>query len=171
MQYEESMSLSIPAEKLVLWNDLSAQRWRDLIIRHPEILAIPCDIRNSQSVAQVMQHIVAVELRYAERLQSVPESDYASIPCDTAEAIFATHSRALDMVKELLADGAYDWTAEIDFKTLSMGMLRSSRSTILIHMLMHSIRHYAQLATLVRSHGFTPDWPMDYLFVEAKRVA
>jgi uncharacterized damage-inducible protein DinB len=164
------MSLSIPAEKLVLWNDLSAQRWHDLMISHPEILAIPCDIRNSQTIAQVMQHIVAVELRYAERLQSVPESDYASVPCDSAEAIFATHSRALEIVRALLADGAYDWTVEIDFKTLSLGMLRTTRSTILIYMLMHGIRHYAQLATLVRSHGFTPDWPMDYLFVEAKRV-
>jgi uncharacterized damage-inducible protein DinB len=33
---------------------------------------------------------------------------------------------------------------------------------------MHSIRHYAQLATLVRQHGFQPTWPMDYLFTAAQ---
>ncbi len=34
----------------------------------------------------------------------------------------------------------------------------------------HGIRHYAQLATLVRQHGVTPDWPMDYLFMGARRA-
>jgi hypothetical protein len=35
---------------------------------------------------------------------------------------------------------------------------------------MHGIRHYAQLATLVRQHGVAPDWPMDYLFMGARRA-
>lgn len=51
-----------------------------------------------------------------------------------------------------------------------MGVLRASRKTILVHALMHSIRHYAQLATLVRQHGVKPDWQMDYLLMGTQRV-
>jgi len=36
---------------------------------------------------------------------------------------------------------------------------------------MHSIRHYAQLATLARQNGFKPDWPMDYLYMNFHQVA
>jgi hypothetical protein len=36
--------------------------------------------------------------------------------------------------------------------------------------MLHGIRHYAQLATLVRQQGVKPDWQMDYLFVDMERV-
>jgi uncharacterized damage-inducible protein DinB len=47
--------------------------------------------------------------------------------------------------------------------------LRATRRTILMHLLTHSIRHYAQLATLTRKQGVAPDWSMDYLLFAAKR--
>jgi uncharacterized damage-inducible protein DinB len=43
----------------------------------------------------------------------------------------------------------------------------SYQSIAFVHVLMHSIRHYAQLATLMRQHGIKPDWPGDYLFMQA----
>jgi uncharacterized damage-inducible protein DinB len=39
-----------------------------------------------------------------------------------------------------------------------------------VHLTLHSMRHYAQLATLVRQQGFKTTWPMDYLFTAAERV-
>lgn len=160
----------IPVDDLIRWNDLTATHWRDLLRAHPEALSLPCDIRGSQTVAQALQHIVAVELRYAERLASSPETDYASVPYDTPDELFATHVRALDIIRTLLADDTYDWSHELEFQTISLGKLRSTRRDILLHLLFHSIRHYAQLATLVRSAGIKPDWPMDFLFVNAQRV-
>jgi len=41
---------------------------------------------------------------------------------------------------------------------------------VLFHALLHGIRHYAQLATLVRQHGIKPEWPMDYLFMGMERA-
>ena len=162
------MPLSIPAEDLLAWNDSSAQKWQAFANAHPELLALPCDIRQSGTAAHLLQHIVAVELRYAQRLASEPQSDYADIPFDTPDIIFSTHRRALDLLRPLLADPAFDWNAEIEFPTLSLGRLISTRRTVLLHALTHSIRHYAQLATLVRQHGLKPDWQMDYLGMDAR---
>jgi len=131
---------------------------------------VSCDIGRATTIAQLFQHIVAVELRYAQRLASQPESDYADVPFDSPAAIFATHTRALDTVRTLLADPTYDWFHEIEFQTITAGRLRASRRAILIHLLMHGIRHYAQLATLARTRGFKPTFPGDYLFVDAKRA-
>jgi uncharacterized damage-inducible protein DinB len=51
----------------------------------------------------------------------------------------------------------------LEFKTRSAGTLRATRRTVLVHLLTHSIRHYAQLATLARKEGVAPDWGMDYI--------
>lgn len=162
------MPLTIDVNDLLRWNDVSTLRWRDLLRAHPEALALPCDIRDSGDVAHFLQHIVAVELRYAQRLNGEPESPYEAVPFGSADELFTTHDDACAKLRSLLADDAYDWTQEIEFQTITMGKLRAMRRDVLLHLLMHSIRHYAQLATLVRSAGVKPDWPMDFLFLNAR---
>ena len=164
------MPLEISAENLIAWNNSTTQRWREFILANPAILSLLCDIRNGKTVADTLQHIVAVELRYAQRLVGLPESPYEEIPKDSVHSLFAAHTLAFDMINHLLTDPSYDWSAELIFDTISLGRLRASRETVLLHLTLHSIRHYAQLATLVRQQGFKPTWPMDYLFVAAERV-
>lgn len=164
------MPLTVSAENFLTWNDATARHWRDFILSNPIILSLPCDIRNSTTVAETLRHIVAVELRYAQRLCGLPESPYEEIPKDSINSLFAAHALALDMVRNLLDDPTYDWSTELNFDTISLGRLRASRETILLHLTLHSIRHYAQLATLVRQSGFKFAWPMDYLFTAAQRA-
>jgi uncharacterized damage-inducible protein DinB len=140
--------LNITGEDLLAWNDVNARKWRDFVTEHPKLLAVPCDIREATTVGQLLQHIVAVELRYAQRLKGLPESDHA-----------------VALLRIVMADPDFDWEKEIEFMTITMGKLRAPRKTIFLHALMHSIRHYAQLATLARQHGYKPDWPMDYLYM------
>ena len=158
----------IDAEELLRWNDASAAHWRDLLRSHPELLKLPSDVRDSGDVAHFVQHIVAVELRDAERLAGEPESPYEAVQSGSSDELFATHDRARTKVQALLAEDSYDWSTEIEFQTMTMGRLRARRGDVLVHLLMHSIRHYAQLATLVRAAGVKPGWPMDFLFLNAK---
>ena len=150
--------------ELLAWLDRTSQGWRDLATRHPEILSLPCSIRETSTVGQLLQHIVAVELRYEERLNDLPASSYDGIAYDSAAVIDATHQRAMELVRRLDDRDAAFWEEVMELATRSAGMVRASRRTVLVHLCMHSIRHYAQLATLVREHGIPPGWPMDYLF-------
>lgn len=158
-------SLNLSGEELLAWNDLTARKWRDFVTATPAVLAVPCDIREVDTVGKLMQHIVAVELRYAQRLAIVPETEYSAVPYGTGDEILATHLQAVALFRHGLAQPDFDWQQEIEFATISAGRMRSSRKTVFVHAMMHSMRHYAQLATLVRQHGFKPDWPMDYLFM------
>jgi uncharacterized damage-inducible protein DinB len=160
---------ALTAEETMAWLDRTSDNWRDLIATHPEILTLPCDIMGVATVAQLLQHIVAVELRYAEQLTGLPPTDYTAIPYDSVTAIYATHQHAIALFKELLASNI-DWNESIEFITRSMGPMRSHRKTILFHALLHGMRHYAQLATLVRQHGIKPGWQMDYLVMDIERV-
>jgi len=155
----------LTADDMLAWLEATSKNWRALIEAHPEILALPCDVMGVGTVGALLQHIVAVELRYAEQLSGVPPSDYSTIPFDSAAAIYTTHERAVRMYRELLASDV-DWDQKFNYVTRSMGPARSKRKTILFHALMHAIRHYAQLATLVRQHGIKPGWQMDYLAMD-----
>ncbi|MDQ2832942.1 MAG: DinB family protein [Acidobacteriota bacterium] len=155
--------------ELMAWNEASAAKWKALVSARPEVLAIPCDIYRPGTVSELLQHIVGAELRYAERLLDVPVTDYGAIPSRTAEEIFATHDRALEMFRGLLQDGAFDWKREIEFGTLTAGRLKAPRRAVFQHAMLHAVRHYAQLATLGRQHGFGVG-PLDYLLMAARPV-
>ena len=160
---------ALSASEMLEWLDTTSNKWRALIEAHPAILAMPCDVMGVGTVGGLLQHIVAVELRYAEQLTGLPPTEYAQIPFDSAAAIYATHERAVAMYREMLASDM-DWNETFHYVTRSMGPMRSARKTILFHAMLHAIRHYAQLATLVRQHGVKPDWQMDYLFMDMERV-
>jgi hypothetical protein len=115
---------ALTADEVMGWLDKTSSKWRDLIEAHPEILAMPCDVMGVSAAGELLQHIVAVELRYAEQLCGNPPTEYARIPFDTAEAIYATHRRAMALLRGLLASGV-DWDERIDFVTRSMGPARA----------------------------------------------
>lgn len=161
--------VAITGIELLDWVEETSRGWKKLIAAHPEILTFPCDIRETNSVAQLLQHIVAVELRYAERLNELPETPYESIPYTSAAVIYATHDRAMELLRALMDRDDDFWETVLEMKTRSAGILRATRRTVLAHLLTHSIRHYAQLATLARKQGVAPDWAMDYIMMQVKR--
>jgi uncharacterized damage-inducible protein DinB len=161
---------ALSADELLAWNERTSNGWRKLLTEHPELLSLPCDIAGTKTIAELMQHIVAVELRYAERLASLPPTDYAAISFASVEEIFATHDHAITTLRSLIASDI-DWNERIDFVTRTWGPASSSRRTILFHAILHGIRHYAQLATLVRHHGAKPDWLTDdYLLMDIEHA-
>lgn len=162
---------ALSGEEVLAWVEKTATNWREFVSENPAVLALPCDIyKTTKTVAGLLHHIAVVELRYAQRLSDLPESSYEEVPGDTAEAIYATHDRAMALLRERFADPDYDWEKELEFNTITLGPLAASRRTILFHELLHSIRHYAQLGTLVREHGFKTNFVTDYLMMGARRA-
>src|SRR3982750_464765 len=158
---------ALSGDELLSWVERTSSGWRALLSAHPEVLDFPCDVREGRSAGDLVHHIVAVELRYAQRLCGVKESAYGEIPKGAADGLYATHDRAMSMVRDLLSRGDVDWEGVLEFSTRSAGPFRATRRTLLVHLLTHSIRHYAQLATVARQGGVQPNWAMDYLFMGA----
>ena len=163
--------VAITGEELQEWVENMSSRWKKLLTQRPEILSFPCDIRETNSVAQLLQHIVAVELRYAELLNELPQTEYAQIRYDSVDAIYATHDRAMELLRPLMERDDAFWETILEMKTRSAGIFRASRRTVLVHQLTHSVRHYAQLATLVRNHGIPSGIDMDYILMHLQPAA
>jgi len=160
---------ALSADEVMAWLETTSVKWKALIEEQPEVLGFPCDVMGVGTVGALLQHIVAVEQRYADQLSGLPPTEYSAIPFDSAAAIYATHELAMKKFRVLL-DSDTDWDGKFEFMTRSMGPMRSTRKTVLFHAMLHAIRHYAQLATLVRQHGVKPGWPMDYLFMRMERA-
>jgi uncharacterized damage-inducible protein DinB len=139
--------------------------WGDFFKKNPSALDLPSDIAGTKSVREVVVHIVAVQVRYAERLLNQPVSEYDVFMPMSAEQLFATaHKSAEDLRSFAVAANDPDWDGIMSFPTRTCGTLTASRRKIFIHALLHSVRHWAQLSTFLRQQGFKQDWQHDFIF-------
>jgi uncharacterized damage-inducible protein DinB len=154
--------IAMTSEDLLRWNEGTTSIWKEHLRSQLELLARPCDIRGGKTVADLLQHIVAVELRYAERLNGEPETPYDQIPKTSVDLLYETHDRAVKKLRKLEDEADVFWNERIHFETRS-GQLSATRRVLFAHCLLHSIRHYAQLATLLRKENAGISASFDYL--------
>jgi uncharacterized damage-inducible protein DinB len=160
----------LTAHEVLNWNEKTSNQWRKFLAANPDVLAIPCDVAGTKTVAEFLQHIVAVELRWAERIAHLPETTYEQVPYDSIDNLYATHDKAIAILKQTLAANT-DWNQSIEFVTRTYGPASSTAKTMYFHALLHSIRHYAQLGTLLRQNGYNLNWLGDYLAMGWSRLS
>jgi len=139
--------------------------WRDWFTKNPKALDLPCDIAGTKNVREVVLHIVAVQMRYAERLLNLPITEYDELGSKSATELFTlAHKSAEDLRSFAVAANDADWDGTLTFPTRTAGTLTASRRKIFVHALLHGVRHWAQLATFLRQQGYKQDWPHDFIF-------
>jgi len=158
----------VTLQELLADNEASTAKWQVWFQANPAALDVPCDIYNSGTVRGMLKHIFAVELRHSQRLLGQEVVAYDAIPVGSLEDLVAVHARAIVNLRQFLSQ-ANDatLTENIELQTVSAGTLHASRRKLFVHILLHSIRHWAQLSTLLREKGFRTEWPKDFLFSEA----
>jgi uncharacterized damage-inducible protein DinB len=147
------MTSGITLEELLAWSDESTRRWFGFLQANSAVLDLPSGIYGTADVLGLVKHIVVVETRHGQRLAGEPVAGYEQFPDGPLDALLAVHEQAVARFRHLLADPNADWLATIDYTTLTAGTLHDSRRKIFAHAQLHSIRHWAQLATLARAAG------------------
>jgi uncharacterized damage-inducible protein DinB len=160
----------LSADELLRFCFAETQRWRDWLAGNEKLLDLPIDIAYAKTVRDLVLHIVAVDLRYAERLLGEKVTDYEELPTSTLAELFSTADRAREKL-EAFVEKANDaeWNQVLSFPTRSAGTLSSSKRKIFIHTLLHGMRHWAQLATYLRQQGHKQPWPHDFLLSDVIR--
>jgi len=152
-------------------NESETQKWRQWFDKQPAtVLDVPLSIALAKNVREFLLHIFAVELRYAERLMGSPVTDYQTLSTASVADLFATGDRARSMYRTYLAAVTdEDLAIVMEFPTRTAGTVRASKRKMYIHALLHSMRHWAQLATALREAGYATDWGKDFLYSEVMR--
>lgn len=165
------MSVGVTLQELLDWNEEAAQFWKVHLDDNPKLLELPCDIGGTQNVQEFVRHIWGVELRWGQRLAALPVLAKEDIPAGPLEALYLLHREAMEIFRNLLAASEANWegTYTLDFDWVPANERSVSRRKVAAHTFFHSQRHWAQLATLVRTAGFPSKFRGDLLFSPALR--
>ena len=163
------MSVGITLEELLAWNEEVAGWWKAHLDAHPELLSLPCDIGGAKSVQELVRLIWGVELRWSQRLAGLRVTPKEEMPAGPLDALFALHTDAVRILRELLNGDEAPWSDSypLELPHIFQGTRMMSRRKIVLHELLHGHRHWAQLATLLRTAGFSSGFGGDLLFSRA----
>ena len=153
-------------EPLLVYTDWQRQEWRKWFDANRSGWQASTGTGAAEklsTVASVVRHIFTAELRYVERLRGQPVTDPESVSTDDIGALFAFGERARAQVRSYLAaTPPLGWDAPVEMSILGKVVRMSPRKTLL-HAVTHEVRHWAQIATMLRFAGHRGP-PLDFLF-------
>lgn len=131
-------------------------RWLTWFRDHPDALTMsagPHGDGRFTTVGDVVKHVFGAETRYVQRLTGQPLSDMNDVPSNDVGALFAIGERGRRELKRFIEGLAQqEWEAPRELRIMSF-LVTATPKKIVMHSLMHEIRHWAQLATICRMNG------------------
>ena len=161
------MSTNVTLSELIAYTSWERGKWHEWFRKQGDnpltITVGPHGDGRFQIIGDVVRHIFSAEKRYVDRLSNRPLTDTASLSNSSVEALFqfGRQSRKdLEAFVKILPAQDWDVPQEFDFMKKS---LKATPRKLIVHVLVHEIRHWAQIATLLRMNGLTGEFH-DFLF-------
>jgi uncharacterized damage-inducible protein DinB len=161
------MAPGLSLNELIEYTDWERSKWHEsLQQRGDAVLTLAVGTHGDgrfKTLGDLIRHIFSAEKRYIDRLANRPLTDPASIPSASLQSIFdfGNGSRS-DLKKFVSAFPEHAWDVPQEF-TLMNNSLSATPRKIVAHVLLHEIRHWAQIGTLLRLNGMPGDFH-DFLF-------
>jgi uncharacterized damage-inducible protein DinB len=161
------MSTGLSLSELIEYTDWERGKWQEWFAEYGDgslaVSAGPHGDGRFQSVGDLVRHIFSAEKRYIDRLSNRPITDTTSTPNDSATALFDFGRQSRADLKEFIGTvPAGEWETPQEFVILNNSLTATPRK-IVVHVLMHEIRHWAQIGTLLRLNGYKVEF-QDFLF-------
>lgn len=153
------MSLSLSVDDLLEYTAWQRARWFAFLGEQPGLLALsvgPHGDGRFTTVGDLVKHVFSAELRYVQRLKNMPLSDLTALDSTDLALLETLGEEARRSLKQLLADfPGQEWDSPREFMILNLRVVTTPKK-IVFHVLMHEIRHWAQMGTLCRVSGHAP---------------
>jgi uncharacterized damage-inducible protein DinB len=161
------MPIQLNVEHLIEYTDWERGKWREFLgTRGDDVLKIsagPNGDGRFQSVGDLVRHIFSAEKRYVDRLSGREPMDPSRVPSDSVETLFQFGVESRREFREFIATFPTErWDDAVEFKILNK-MTRATPRKVVFHVLIHEIRHWPQIAALLRLNGVVADF-RDFLF-------
>jgi uncharacterized damage-inducible protein DinB len=154
----------IPFRALLAYRDAETNRWREWFAANPGALIVEVGEGRIASVHGLVTHIFVAELRYAQRVLDERVSGFDEWKPASIDESFAIGDAARAKVDAYLASADTDALRRpLVYKTMTAGEFQVSPAQLLVNLVMHGSRHWAQIATAVRRAGGPKQWPHDFL--------
>ena len=146
------------------------EKWRTFFAAHPQAMETPLQPGGRfHTAGKLIDHIFLVERRHLQRLREEPLTDRTGLTGNNAAPLFdygASVRRELEQYVSELDDDDAGQVRVFEVRDQSWPM---SARKLLFHILMHEIRHWAQVALAIRLAGFDPPGDHDLFFSQSLR--
>jgi uncharacterized damage-inducible protein DinB len=156
---------SVELGMLAAYVDGETERWREWFETAPAaVLDLPLGSGAEGTVRTLVKHIFAVELRYAQRLAGEAVSDYEQLSDQTVQELWRIHRTAASLRNRFLREATPESLDRVLVSdTRKLGRIESRAHVVVVHSFIHGIRHWAQIAAVLRQHGHGGLWEHDWL--------
>ncbi|MGH9372908.1 MAG: DinB family protein [Vicinamibacterales bacterium] len=162
------MTVSITFGELLRYTNGERDKWREWFATHPGAMDAAVQPGGRlQTVGKLIDHIFLVERRHLQRLTGTALSDSTGLTGNNAPPLFAYGSSVRRELEQLAADLDVDLADEMRVFEVRDRQWPMTPRKLLFHILVHEIRHWAQIALAVRLAGFEPPGDHDLLYSEA----
>jgi len=156
-------------ETLLELTSTEHHRWHDWFVERPKAWAVPFATGRMATIGGVVTHVFAVELRYAQRLLDVEVTPWEGFRQTSIEDVFELGDNArAQLVQFLTSAPESELDRMLTFQTLTAGSVTASKHKIASNIFLHDIRHFGQIATVLRQNGFADQWSHDMLLSSVK---
>ncbi len=161
------MSLAVPFEQLLDYSDHERRKWRDWVAADPRRLELVVQPGGRfPTIGALLDHVFVVERRHLSRLEGGTPPDESGVKAGDWQRLFEYGDLVRADLRRYVAD-LDDRTATEPFTfTLSIGDFSMTRRWLLTHVLLHEVRHLAQVALAARAAGVEPPGNHDILFFQ-----
>jgi uncharacterized damage-inducible protein DinB len=159
------MTPSVELRELLDYSDHERRKWRDWLEADRHRMDIPFQAGGSfATVGSLFDHIFLVERRHLCRLQGGVPPDATGVAPGDWEALFEYADLVRADLRRYLADLNEDEARRTTTVVTRQGTRRMTQRELLAHILLHEVRHLAQIAYAVRLTGQAPPGQHDIFY-------
>jgi uncharacterized damage-inducible protein DinB len=119
-----------------------------------------------ETVGDLVKHIFSAEKRYVDRLAGRPQADTAAVPNDNVDALFQFGRESRKSLREFVDTFPAEKLDVPQEQNLVVAVIVVTPRKSVTHVLLHEIRHWAQIGAMLRMAGYKGDFH-DFLFCPA----
>src|SRR5687767_8731543 len=164
------MSLTLSFDELLRYTSAERDKWRRWFAAHPEAMDVVVQPGGRlPTVGKLIDHIFFAERRILQRLTGAPLTPSTGLTGNNAPPLFdygASVRRELEQYVQDLDDDIADQVRPLLVRDQQWQM---TPRKLLFHIVLHELRHWAQIALAVRLAGFEPPGDHDLFYSAALR--
>lgn len=162
--------LTLSFDELLRYTMEERDKWRRFFGHHPQAMETPLHPGGRfGTVGKLIDHIFLVERRHVQRLRDEALADRTGLTGNNAPPLFDYGASVRRELEQYVSELDEDVAGQIrNFEVRDQPWPMSARK-LLFHILMHEIRHWAQIALAVRLAGLDPPGDHDLFFSRALR--
>ena len=148
------MSVGISLDELIVYSDHERRKWREWFAADPRRLDLSFQPgARFPTVGALLDHIFLVERRHLSRLEGGTPPDSTGLASSDVNGLFDYGDLVRGDLRRYVGELTEAQAVETLSFTIQTGPVTMTRRKLAVHILLHEVRHLAQIAFAARAAG------------------